>query len=145
MIPGHPNVFLVPTGSDRMLLMLHGLPIETTRCDRDATLVVVSAPASELASEPPPLMQRADLERLDTHLAIVDAPGGWRHFVVSVDPAVGEPKWLCHPGQATQAVLIKMGKHPAALSNKRPRSTEPEVEEHQADLFGPDHDGQQTD
>jgi hypothetical protein len=122
MIPGYPHVFLLPTGCDRLTLQLHGLPIESTMVDRDASLITVSAPTVSLKDSAPALMRRADRDRLDKHLTIIPAPGGWTHFTVSVDPCVvNDPKPLALPGQPTQSIKINMGKHPPALHHKRAR------------------------
>lgn len=122
MIPGYPHVFLLPTGGDRLTLQLHGLPIESTAVNRDASLITVSAPTVSLKDPTPALMRRADRDRLDKHLTIIPAPGGWTHFTVSVDPSVvNDPKPLALPGQPTQSVMINMGKHPPALHHKRAR------------------------
>ena len=122
MIPGYPHVFLLPTGGDRLTLQLHGLPIDSTEVDRDASLITVSAPTASLKDPAPALMRRADRDRLDKHITIIPAPGGWTHFAVSVDPSVvNDPKPLALPGQPTQSIKINMGKHPPALYHKRAR------------------------
>ena len=126
MIPGYPHVFLLPTGGDRLTLQLHGLPIDSTEVDRDDSLITVSAPTASLKDTCPAPMRREDRDRLDKHITIIPAPGGWTHFAVSVDPSVvNDPKPLALPGQPTQSIKINMGKHPPALYHKRARG-EPE-------------------
>ena len=122
MIPGYPHVFLLPTGSDRLTLQLHGLPIESTLINRDASLVTIMTSTAALAVTTPALMRRDDRDRLDEHLKIIPGPGGLTHFAVSVDPSeTGDPKQIALPGQPTQSIMINMGKHPPALRRKRVR------------------------